>query len=104
MGFGDVKLALVLGLHTGWIGGVLFDGWIPVARVTFWAVFLGILSGTLMGLGVAAVRAFVRTDALADPDNEGALPSSLLKSAFPFGPGLILGTTLVLLFPHWFSG
>ena len=104
MGFGDVKLALVLGLHAGWVAGVLFEGWVPVARLTFWAVFLGVLSGTLMGLGVAAFRSYVRTDALADPDSDGGAELNLLKAAFPFGPGLILGTVIVLLFPHWTVG
>jgi leader peptidase (prepilin peptidase)/N-methyltransferase len=35
MGFGDVKLALVLGLHTGWVGTAFFDDTRTAFRLTF---------------------------------------------------------------------
>ena len=103
MGFGDVKLALLLGLHTGWVGSVFFTGWVAVVRLTFWAMFLGVLSGTALGLVLMAVRRFVDRNALPDPEAEldaDGMPSKSLRTmAVPFGPGLAVGTLIVVLFP-----
>ena len=66
MGFGDVKLAGVLGLYLGWLGwGVLVVGG-----------FLGFLLGGLIGGGLMIVRRAGR------------------KSKIPFGPFMILGAFL----------
>ncbi len=66
MGFGDVKLAGVLGLYLGWIGwGALVVG-----------AFGGILIGGLVGLGLMAARRAGR------------------KSAIPFGPFMLVGALL----------
>lgn len=63
MGFGDVKLAGVLGLYLGWLG------WGPVAVGTFAAFVLGGVTGlVLMALGRAG-----------------------RKSAIPFGPFMLAG-------------
>lgn len=103
MGFGDVKLALLLGLHTGWVAGVYYAGWTEVIRLTFWAMFLGVLSGTVLGVALVVVRRFVDRNAVPDPeaevDEHGVPTASLRKMAVPFGPGLAIGTLIVVLFP-----
>ncbi len=69
MGFGDVKLAGVLGLYTGWLGwGV-------------WAVglFSGFLLGGVFGLAVAALGRGGR------------------KTKLPYGPFMLLGVLLAVL-------
>ena len=68
MGFGDVKLAGVLGLYTGWLGwGV-------------WAVglFLGFFLGGVFGIGLILVRRASR------------------KSQVPFGPFMIAGVAVAI--------
>ena len=67
MGFGDVKLGLLLGLYLGWIS----------PRLVIWGLLLGALLGTFIGVGVGLAR---RTR----------------KAAFPFGPALGLGTMLAV--------
>jgi leader peptidase (prepilin peptidase)/N-methyltransferase len=80
MGFGDVKLAFVLGLALGWLGwGELVLG-----------LFCGFLTGALVGLALIAVRRRGRKDHL------------------PFGPFLAFGTLVALLWGdvilHWYRG
>lgn len=69
MGFGDVKLAGVLGLYTGWIG------W------GAWAVglFLGFFLGGAFGLALIAAKRGGR------------------KTAVPFGPFMLLGVVISVL-------
>lgn len=70
MGFGDVKLSGVLGLYTAWLGwGV-------------WAVglFLGFFLGGLFGIMLIAVKRGGR------------------KTAVPFGPFMLLGVLIAVLF------
>lgn len=68
MGFGDVKLAGVLGLYLGWIGwGALVVG-----------AFTGILIGALVGMALIAARRAGR------------------KSAIPFGPFMLIGAILAV--------
>lgn len=69
MGFGDVKLAGVLGLYLGWIG--------------WGAVAVGFMAGFLLG-GVAGVALM-------------ALRRGTRKSALPFGPFMLLGTLVAIL-------
>lgn len=69
MGFGDVKLALSLGVVLGWYG------WL----VLFVGAFAGFLLGSLYGLGLMALRRANR------------------KSAIPFGPFMIAGALLGVL-------
>ncbi|OJV80458.1 MAG: prepilin peptidase [Cellulomonas sp. 73-92] len=80
MGFGDVKLAGVLGLYLGWFG------WWPVAVGFFAPFFLG----GLFALGLVAARRAGR------------------KSGVPFGPWMILGTWVGIaageLIGHWYLG
>ncbi len=69
MGFGDVKLAGVLGLYTAWLG------W------GAWAVglFLGFLLGGVFGLLLIALKKGGR------------------KTAVPFGPFMLVGTLIAVL-------
>jgi len=80
MGFGDVKLAGVLGLYLGWLGWaeVIIGG------------FLGFVIGALAGLGLLATRRATR------------------KSAVPFGPAMLLGALIAVLagipIADWYLG
>jgi leader peptidase (prepilin peptidase)/N-methyltransferase len=73
MGFGDVKLALVMGLYLGWLGATKFDAFYLVMV----ALFLGCILGVVFGLIVSAVR------------RRGG--------AFPFGPALAAAAFFVML-------
>ncbi|TXS37779.1 prepilin peptidase [Streptomyces sp. OR43] len=70
MGFGDVKLALSLGVALGWYG------W----AVVFAGGFAGFLFGALYGLGLVVMRRAGR------------------KTGIPFGPFMIAGALLGILF------
>ncbi|MBI2705355.1 MAG: prepilin peptidase [Actinobacteria bacterium] len=72
LGFGDVKLASVLGLLLGWLVVEVRLVWVLV----FWAVFIGFLSGALVSIIL--------------------LKGVKLKAAFPQGPFLVLGTLVVI--------
>jgi leader peptidase (prepilin peptidase) / N-methyltransferase len=68
MGFGDVKLALLMGLHLGWLG---WSAAAPVAgpvRIVLWALVLGSALGAVFG-GLVAL-------------------ATKRNGAFPFGPAL----------------
>ena len=69
MGFGDVKLAGVLGLAAGWLG---WGSWAV-------ALFLGFFLGGLFGLALVARGRGGR------------------KTAVPFGPFMLLGTLIAVL-------
>jgi leader peptidase (prepilin peptidase)/N-methyltransferase len=75
MGFGDVKLALVMGAALGWLGSRSPDT-APLALV-LQAMIVGCLLGVVFGIGhqVATRR----------------------RGEFPFGPALALGCYLILL-------
>jgi leader peptidase (prepilin peptidase)/N-methyltransferase len=80
MGFGDVKLAFVLGLALGWLGwGELLLG-----------LFCGFLAGAVVGMALIVLRHRGRKDHL------------------PFGPFLAFGTLVVLLWGdiilRWYRG
>nr|WSW67075.1 A24 family peptidase [Streptomyces sp. NBC_00995] len=70
MGFGDVKLALTLGVALGWYG------W----DVVFAGGFAGFLFGAVYGLGLVMMRRAGR------------------KTGIPFGPFMIAGALLGILF------
>lgn len=66
MGFGDVKLAIPLGILLGWPNTVV-------------AIFLSFVIGAIVGLVAMAIK------------------KKKLKSQIPFGPFLVLGTFIALL-------
>jgi leader peptidase (prepilin peptidase) / N-methyltransferase len=74
MGFGDVKLALLMGLFLGWIA----PGGIQVVSLVLWALMIGCGLGVLAGIGFALVRG--------------------RRAEFPFGPALALGCLLAIQF------
>lgn len=85
MGFGDVKLALLLGLVLGWTGaarevdGVLVDaGIVDSLRLVLYGGLAGSVLGSVVGLAVIAVRG--------------------RRAHFPFGPSLCLGALGVVVF------
>jgi leader peptidase (prepilin peptidase)/N-methyltransferase len=69
MGFGDVKLAFVLGLSLGWLG------W----DEALFGLFLGFVYGAVVGLALLALRLRERNQPL------------------PFGPFLAAGTLTAVL-------
>jgi leader peptidase (prepilin peptidase)/N-methyltransferase len=73
MGFGDVKLALLMGLYLGLLGG---DG---VEAV--YLVLVGLIVGCLLGVVLGILVQVLRRE----------------RGAFPFGPALALSTVLVVL-------
>ena len=78
MGFGDVKLALVMGLYLGWVG---WTATYPIAgpiRLVLYALILGCVIGVVFGLVVQVV--------------------TRRRGAFPFGPALALGCLVVVYF------
>ena len=80
MGFGDVKLALVMGLYLGWLG---WDEEFPVlapVRLVLYALMLGCIIGVVFGLTVQVV--------------------TKRRGAFPFGPALAVGCFVVVLFAN----
>ena len=83
MGFGDVKLAAIMGLYLGWLG------WTPLLptagplRLVFYALMLGCVLGVVFGLGVQI--------------------ATRRRGAFPFGPALALGCFVVVLFAESLS-
>lgn len=102
MGFGDVKLSLLLGLHLGWAGGSVWNEWIPVFRLVFYALLLSCLIGGIGGLLIAIARRRSGRDVLADPEAADGQPERLLGQSMPFGPALAVGTMIVVLFADSF--
>lgn len=70
MGMGDVKLAALIGLALGWFG--------------VWAVLVGVLAAFVIG-GLVAIGAL-------------ALGRVTLRGELPFGPPMLTGAILVLVF------
>ena len=74
LGWGDVKLAGLLGLYLGWLGGSWLDQGALLA-----GLFLGYLFAAAAGLALIAARRASR------------------KSRLPFGPYLLAGTLTAIL-------
>jgi leader peptidase (prepilin peptidase)/N-methyltransferase len=95
LGLGDVKLAILLGMVVGWSAGSNDD----VARLLMYAMLLSSLLGVFNGLFLAMARRLTGKHLLPDPDADPDAPlPPLLKTAFPFGPGLVAGTLIVIAF------
>jgi len=73
MGFGDVKLALLMGLSLGWLASSAGGA----AYLVMVALFIGCIVGIVFGLAVRLARG--------------------RGGAFPFGPALAFGTVFVVL-------
>jgi leader peptidase (prepilin peptidase)/N-methyltransferase len=73
MGFGDVKLAAVMGLYVGWLGTTFTEA----LALVLWAMLVGFASGSVFGFVVLLRRRRNRP--------------------FPFGPFLALGTVVAVL-------
>jgi leader peptidase (prepilin peptidase)/N-methyltransferase len=97
LGFGDVKLALLLGLFLGWARSTVVEGF----ALIIWALLIGFLCGILSGMLVGVGRRIFGPTFLEDPDyplEEGEDPPSILRTAVPMGPGLALGAFVVLIY------
>jgi leader peptidase (prepilin peptidase)/N-methyltransferase len=75
MGFGDVKLALLMGLLLGWLGWAPDDEVLGPVRLVLYALMLGCLTGVVFGIGHAAV--------------------TRRRGEFPFGPALAVACIVV---------
>jgi leader peptidase (prepilin peptidase)/N-methyltransferase len=96
LGFGDVKLALVMGLFLGWT-----DDYLNSVRL----VLISLVIGCLVGLGIGAALFLARKatgrELLIDPlveAGELAPQSGLFGTTFPFGPALAIGASIGVLF------
>ncbi len=74
LGFGDVKLAAVIGMYVGWLAPSVRGA----VSLTLYAMMIGFLVGSFAGLIVFAFRRRSR--------------------AIPFGPFLAFGTVVVIIF------
>ena len=75
MGFGDVKLALVMGLFLGWLGWAPNEEVLGPVRLVLYALMLGCLTGVVFGIGHAAI--------------------TRRRGEFPFGPALAAACIVV---------
>jgi leader peptidase (prepilin peptidase)/N-methyltransferase len=73
MGFGDVKLALLMGFSLGWLGGTNFNA----LYLVLIALFLGCIFGIVLGLAMRLIKG--------------------KSGAFPFGPALAVAAVYVIL-------
>jgi prepilin signal peptidase PulO-like enzyme (type II secretory pathway) len=87
IGFGDVRLGLLLGLYLGWLD----------LRLALYALVVGSLVGVLTGLVGAVLK--------ERSAGRGLLTALTGRSAaFAFGPSLAVGTLLALWCRHWLLG
>ncbi len=98
MGFGDVKLALLLGMFLGWVAGSRLDG----VRAVMIALLIGSALGVVLGVGRMVITR-IGLSFLPDPE-EGSAGDGLRHTTFPFGPPLMVGTIIVVLYPATLLG
>lgn len=99
MGFGDVKLSLLLGLHAGWVASVYFGGGSALFQLTFWTIVIGHVMHLVFAVPVSLLRRKgidVFPDPEADPDAD---PTKVRGRPMPMGPALIVGALFVILYP-----
>lgn len=77
MGFGDVKLALLMGLHLGWLGWSEAGPVAGPVRVVLYALIVGSALGAVFGIIVSV--------------------ATRRRGAFPFGPALAAACLLMVL-------
>jgi leader peptidase (prepilin peptidase) / N-methyltransferase len=75
MGFGDVKLALVMGLYLGWLGWTVPDPVLGPIQMVIYGLLLGCALGVVFGVVSMVV--------------------TRRRGEFPFGPALALGCIMV---------
>lgn len=98
MGFGDVKLALLLGVMVGWVAGSRLDA----VRAVMIALLIGSALGVVLGVGrMLVMRLGGRF--LPDPE-EGSAGDGWRHTTFPFGPPLMIGAIVVALYPDTILG
>ncbi len=73
MGFGDVKLAAVMGLYVGWLGTT----YAAAVGLVLWAMLIGFVAGSIIGMVLLAIRR--------------------RSKQIPFGPFLALGAVVAAL-------
>lgn len=73
MGFGDVKLAFLMGLYLGWPAG----GGLEAFAAVVWAMLIGFGAGSVIGIGILILRG--------------------RSAPYPFGPFLVFGAVTVML-------
>ena len=73
MGFGDVKLAAVMGLYVGWLGTT----YAAAFGLVLWAMLIGFVAGSIIGMVLLAIRR--------------------RSKQIPFGPFLALGAVVAVL-------
>lgn len=99
LAFGDVKLALLLGLFLGWTAETA----IGAARLVIFAFVLGMIFGIFTGLGIGLGRRVFGHGFVPDPDfpppEDGSF-EPLLRTAAPFGPALALAALGLILFSN----
>ena len=79
MGFGDVKLAALMGLYLGWLAA----GYATVFVLVLYALGIGAIVASVVGISLIAIQGMNR------------------RTPIPFGPYLAFGTmVVVLLTPH----
>ncbi len=78
MGFGDVKLALLMGLYLGWLGWSTAHPVYGPIQLVLYALMLGCALGVVFGLVSALI--------------------TRRRGEFPFGPALALACVIVTLF------
>lgn len=98
MGFGDVKLALLLGLFVGWVAGSRLDA----VRAVMIALLIGSALGVVLGVGRIIVTR-LGGSFLPDPE-EGSAGDAVRHTTFPFGPPLMVGTIVVAFYPATLLG
>jgi len=101
LGFGDVKLSPLLGLHIGWTAVTAADGrgWSAVASLVAQALMLSCLIGLAIGIVLGLARRRVRAHQPSSVGGAAPAPATrLLDTAFPFGPALAAGTMIVVLY------
>jgi leader peptidase (prepilin peptidase) / N-methyltransferase len=73
MGFGDVKLAAVMGLYVGWLG----SSYTTALALVLWAMLIGFIGGSIIGVVMLVMRK--------------------RSTPIPFGPFLAIGAVAVAL-------